>query len=99
MIVVCVARIRPFRQSRRRGGCRIGGPLLHLHYVRRGFAERVPLELGAHSAGQVRATGDVVEVLRLHFLLVRLAVVEVVEVGHNHRYGQGNGEHTSNGTQ
>lgn len=49
----------------------------------------------AHSAGQIRAAGDMIEVLRLHLLLVRLAVVEVVEVGHDDRHRQRDGEHTS----
>lgn len=38
-------------------------------------------------AGQIRTTGDVVEVLRLHLLLVRLSMVEVVEVGHDDGHG------------
>lgn len=49
----------------------------------------------AHSTGQIRAAGDVIEVLRLHLLLVRLAMVEVVEVGHDDRHWQRDGEHTS----
>lgn len=53
----------------------------------------------AHSARQVRAAGDVVEVLRLHFLLVGLTVVEVIEVGHDDRNRQCDGEHTGNGAQ
>lgn len=40
-----------------------------------------------------------VEVLALHLLLVGLTVVEVVEVGHDDRDGQGNGEHTGDGAQ
>lgn len=53
----------------------------------------------AHSAGQVRAAGDVVEVLRLHLLLISLPMVEVVEVGHDNGHGQGDGEHTGDGAQ
>ena len=32
-----------------------------------------------------------VEILRLHLLLVRLAMVEVVEIGNDDRDGQGDG--------
>lgn len=40
-----------------------------------------------------------IEVLRLHLLLVRLSVVEVVEVGHDDRHRQCDGEHTGDGAQ
>lgn len=40
--------------------------------VRGGLREGVPLQLGAHRAREVRARGDVVEVLAVHLLLVRL---------------------------
>ena len=50
-------------------------------------------------AGQVGAALNVVKVLGLHLLLVRLAVVKVVEVGHNDGDGEGNGQHPGNGTQ
>lgn len=53
----------------------------------------------AHRARKIGAAGDVVEVLRLHLLLVRLAVVEVVEVGDDDGHGQGDGEHTGDRTQ
>ncbi|GIY53108.1 PHB domain-containing protein [Caerostris extrusa] len=72
---------------------------LQFHDVRGGLADGVPLELGAHRSGQVGAAGDVVEVLRLHFLLVRLTVVEVVEVGDYDGHGQGDGEHAGDGAQ
>ena len=42
---------------------------------------------------------DVVEILRLHLLLVCLSVVEVVEVGNNDWDWQGDRQHTGNGTQ
>lgn len=45
-------------------------------------------------AGQVRTAGHVVEVLRLHLLLIRLTVIEVVEVGNDYGHGQRNREHT-----
>lgn len=53
----------------------------------------------AHRAREVGAAGDVVEVLRLHLLLVGLAVVEVVEVGHDDGHRQRDGEHTGDGAQ
>lgn len=40
-----------------------------------------------------------VEILRLHFFLVSLSVIKVVEVGNNDWNGQGDCQHTSNGTQ
>lgn len=40
-----------------------------------------------------------VEVLRLHLFLVGLAVVEIVEIGHDDRNRKRNGEHTSDGAQ
>lgn len=50
-------------------------------------------------ARKIRAAGDVVEVLRLHLLLVRFAVVEVVEVGDDDGHRQRDGEHTRDGAQ
>lgn len=50
----------------------------------------------AQRAGQVRATGHVVEVLRLHFLLIGLPMVEVIEVGDDYRNWKGDGEDTRN---
>jgi len=41
----------------------------------------------------------VVEVLRLHLLLVRLPVVEVVEVGDDDRHWESDGQHTGNRAQ
>lgn len=37
-----------------------------------------------------------VEILRLHFFLIRLSMVKVVEVGNDDRYGKGNRKHTGN---
>ena len=47
----------------------------------------------------IRAALYMVEILRLHFLLVCFPVVEVVEVGYNDRNRQGYSQHTGNGTQ
>ena len=52
-----------------------------------------------YSARQVGAAGDVVEVARLHLLLVGLAVVEVVEVGHDDRHRKRYGQHAGDGAQ
>ena len=52
-----------------------------------------------HSARQVGTAGDVVEVARLHLLLVRLTVVEVVEVGHDDGHRKRYGQHASNSAQ
>lgn len=53
----------------------------------------------AHAARKQRAAGHVVEVLRLHLLLVSLPVVEVVEVGHDDGHRQSDGQHTSDRAQ
>ncbi len=50
-------------------------------------------------AWHVGAALDMVEILRLHLLLVSLPVVEVVEVGNNDRDREGDGQHAGNGTQ
>jgi len=42
---------------------------------------------------------DMVEILRLHFFLISLSVVEVVEVGNNDRHRKRDRQHTGNGTQ
>ena len=47
----------------------------------------------------VRTALDMVEILRLHFLLVSLSVVEVVEVGNNDRDRESDRQHAGNGTQ
>lgn len=51
----------------------------------------------AHSARQVGAAGDVVEVLRLHLFLISLAMVEIVEVGDDDGHGQRDRKHAGNG--
>lgn len=66
--------------------------LLELDQVAGRLAQRALLHVLSQGAGQVGAAGHVVEVLRLHLLLVGLAVVEVVEVGDYHRDRQGDGE-------
>lgn len=53
----------------------------------------------AHSSRQVRAAGDMVEVLRLHLFLVSLTMIEVVEVRHDDGNWQGDCEHTGDGAQ
>lgn len=53
----------------------------------------------AQSAGSVRATGDMIEILGLHFLLVCFAVVEVVKVRHDDWHRQRDGKHTGDGAQ
>lgn len=53
----------------------------------------------AQSAGQVRAAGHVVEILRLHLLLVGLPMIEVIEIGDNNRNRKGDGEDTRDRTQ
>lgn len=69
-------------------------PQFHIHHVRRGFAQRTLLHVLADGTGQVRAAGHVVEVLRLHLLLISLTVIEIVEVGDDDRHWQRYGQHT-----
>lgn len=47
---------------------------------------------------QIRATSNVIKVLTLHFLLVGLTMVEVIEVAHDNGNRECNGQDTSNGT-
>ena len=49
--------------------------------------------------GEIRAAGHVIEVLRLHLLLVSLTVIEVVEVGDDDGYGQGDRQHAGDRAQ
>lgn len=65
---------------------------LQFNQIAGGLAQRALLHVLAQRAGQVRAAGHVVEVLRLHLLLVGLPVVEVVEVGDDDGNGKSDGE-------
>lgn len=53
----------------------------------------------ADGPGKIRTASDMIEVLRLHFLLISLTMVEVVEVGHDDRHRKSDGEHTGNSAQ
>lgn len=48
---------------------------------------------------EIRAAGHVIEVLRLHFFLVSLTMIEVVEVGDDDRDRQGDRQHTGDRAQ
>lgn len=62
-------------------------------------ARKNSIKLLTQSARKIRTASDMVEVLTLHLLLIRLAMVEVVEVADDDRYRQGNREHTGNRAQ
>lgn len=69
-----------------------GSPLLHVEDVRRTLQQMRLLQTFTQGSWQEGAALDVVEVLRLHLLLVGLPVVEVVEVGDDDGDGEGDGE-------
>lgn len=48
---------------------------------------------------EIRAAGHVIEVLRLHLLLVSLTMIEVVEVGDDDGNGQGDRQHAGDRAQ
>lgn len=50
-------------------------------------------------AWQIRTARNVVKVLTLHLLLIRLEMIEVVEVAHDNRHGKGNGQYARDGAQ
>lgn len=65
--------------------------LLELHKIGRGLAQRAFLHMLAQSAWQIRTTRHMIEVLRLHLLLVRFTVIEVIEIGNYNRHRQSDG--------
>lgn len=77
----------------------MSSPRPHLLIFHMAYRKREGVRDITQRAGQIRATCDMVEVLRLHLLLVRLSVIEIVEVGNNDGHGEGNSEHTSNGAE
>lgn len=73
--------------------------LLQLDQVTAGLAQRALFHVLAQRSGQVWAARHMVEILRLHLLLVRFTVVEVVEVGDYDGHRKRDGQHTGDRTQ
>lgn len=52
-----------------------------------------------YSSWKIGTTGNVIKILRLHILLIRLSMVEIIEIGNDNWYRKSDCEHTSDGTQ